>query len=309
MPRFQSRLDCDRGYNDGHLFISAFDSITLSGTTGVARTGAGNFNLTIGNTQTVVLAFPLTNILFRTGVQDDLQEQFGSLRAGGAQGRHVPGFSSYTTGSLTAGSSVSIPVLNSGLVSSATAGFQVGDMLTLDTVASGVQEFPFITSIPDATHVVVNKIVNAHSTNAPITQNVFTTPAGVSGRPPYSGISQLTPVTSPRPKGIQFRAIYPWFSVAGAALTLNTIGLTRTIAANNATVASGESDIIANAANGLPTATQANPYLSAIAVPNASQIYQTSKFASYNLEWDLTTAGGGTAALWGIFIDVTYNYN
>lgn len=302
MSRTQSRVDGDLEYKDGLLWIPILPGYATTGSGAVInRPAAGRVGTSLPTTATAyVLMIPLGNLLFRAGVQDDLQEQFGSTNAGGAQGLPVPGFTTYTTSSLSKGNNVSIPVQNSG-------SFVVGHYLTLDTVASTVQEFPLITSIPDATHVVVSQILNTHSSNAPVSDNVFTTPAGVTGRPPFTGITQLTPTTSPRPKGIKFKALYPVYTISGAAATLNTIGLTQTTFANNGAPAT--SNIVADAANGMATATQANPYLTPIVVPSAAAIFRTTKFTDYVIEWDFTTGSGGAGVLEGVFLDVSYNYN
>jgi hypothetical protein len=299
MSRTQARLDGDLEYKDGLLWIPILTSYftTSAGTLTESRPGAGRVAASLGAAGAYVAMIPLGNLLFRAGVQDDLQEQFGSANAGGAQGLPVPGFTTYTTASLAKGNNVSIPVITSG-------SFAVGHYVTLDTVASGVQEFPLIVSIPDATHIVVNQILNTHATNAPLSDNVFTTPAGVTGRPPFTGITELTPVTSPRPKGIKFKAMYPVYTITGAVLTTNTIGLTQTVFGNN--LAPVTSNIIAVAANGLATAVQANPYLTPIAVPSAAAIFRTTKFAEYVIEWDVITTG--TALLEGIFLDISFNY-
>ena len=302
MSRTQGRYDSDSPYKDGLIFVPILPTYVTSGAGAVSnRPAAGRFATSLPTTATAyVLMIPLASLLFRAGLQDDLQEQFGSARAGGANALPVPGFLSYTTAILAAGSNVSIPVIASG-------NFAVGHFVTLDTVASGVQEFPMVVSIPDATHIVVNTILNAHATNAPVTDNAFTTPAGVTGRPPFTGITELTPVTAPRPKGISFKAMYPVYTIGGAAATLNTIGLTQTIFGNN--LAPVTSNIIADAANGLATATQTNPYVTPIVVPAAAQIFRTTKLAEFVLEWDFTTGSGGTGLLEGVFFDVDFNHN
>jgi hypothetical protein len=299
MSRTQGRVDGDQEYKDGLLWIPILTSYftTSAGTLTESRPAAGRVAASLGAAGAYVAMIPIGNILLRSGVQDDLQEEFGSANAGGAQGLPVPGFTTYTTGALTKGNNVSIPVITSGSLT-------VGHYLTLDTVASGVQEFPLITSIPDATHVAVNQILNSHASNAPLSDNVFTTPAGVTGRPPYPGITQLTPVTSPRPKGIKFKAMYPVYTITGALLSLNTIGLTQTVFGNN--IAPVTSNIIAVAANNLATAVAATPYLTPIAVPSAAAIFRTTKFSEFVIEWDVTTTG--TALLEGVFLDVSYNY-
>lgn len=298
MSRTQGRSDQDLGPGDGHIFIPASAGQLSSGSGTFTRNASGSVSLNIGNSQTCVLDMRLESLLFRYGVQDWLQEQYGSQEAQGAAGLTVLGYTTYTTASIAAGNSVSIPVKNS-------ANFTVGRTLVVDTVASTVQEFSVITSIPDATHIVVNAIANSHSSGIIVQENAFTTPAGVTGPPPFSGTSSLVPVTAPRPKGITFKEIYPVYAIAGAALTTNTIGLTKTVFSNN--VAPAVTSLLTNAANGLATATNAQPYITPIQIP--SPAFQISRFAEYILEWNVTTPGGGTAELFGVFIDVGFNFN
>jgi hypothetical protein len=235
----------------------------------------------------------LSGLMFRYGTGDWLQEQFGSQQSGGAQGKPVGGWTALVTSSTAAGSNVNVPVNTS-------VGFSVGGYVN----AAG--QYTIITAIPDSTHLTLALTTATLAVNAVITQDPFTTPAGVSGPPPFTGITSLTPVTAPRPKGLGIRALYPIYSIAGAALTLNTIGLTKTVFSPNA--APVVTNLLADAANGLATATNAQPYLTPINFASPISM-QTSKYAQYTIEWDVTTAGGGTAQLFGVFMDVNFNYN
>ncbi len=296
MSRTQGRYDNDTARGDGQAFFSALNGTLTSGTATATRNASGSFSLNLGNSATCILAIPLTALLFRYGVQDWLQEQFGAGPGGlvyGAQGRAVGGYQTLTTASAAVGSNVNIAVGTS-------TGFTVGQ-----PVMAGTQQ-TFITAIPDATHITVSAITATLASGSVISQGIFTTPAGVTGAPPYTGVNSLVPVTAPRPKGLAVRAIYPVYSVAGAALTTNTIGLTKTVFAN--ITAPTVTSLITNGANGLATATNAQPYITPInlAVP---AVMQVTKFAEFVIEWDVTTASGGTAELFGVFIDFDFNYN
>jgi hypothetical protein len=303
MSRTQARLDSDLPYQDGHIFVPVIPSNITTGAGAVANSpGTGLYATSLPTAATAYVAtIPLGAFLFRTGVEDDLQEQFGSLISGGAQGAPVPGQVTYQIGSVVAGSNVNVNVISSG-------NYSVGQTVIYDTVASGVQEFPVISAIPDGTHITFATVKNSHSANAPISGNQFTTPAGITGRPPFTGTSQLTPVTSPRPKGILFKSIYPVYTIGSVNATLNTIGLTQATFANGAAVPTA-TNIIASAANGLGTTFGATMNVTPIPVPSAGQIFRTSKFTEYVLQWALTTgAASGTALLYGVFLDVTYNF-
>ena len=109
----------------------------------------------------------------------------------------------------------------------------------------------------------------------------------------------------PIPKGIQINSVDAIYSVAGAALSLATIGVTKTVFANN--VAPAVTVLLANAANGLPTATQANPYVKN--VPLSTVAFLTDHDAEPIIELDLTTAAGGSAKLYGLVARCSFNYN
>ena len=289
--RTQGILQGDTGYPDGQIFIPA-SSAFVTGTAGTwTRVGSGNNALVLGNSSTTLLTIPLAPAIFRYGMQDWLQEQFGSGQAGGAQGFPVGGYTTLSVGSTAAGAGANIAVLNS-------ANFTVGR-----AVLCAAQK-TIITAIPDATHITVAALASTLAAASVVTENLFTTPAGVSGFPPYTGITELTPATSPRPKGIAIRQIYPVYLVAGASLTTNTIGLTKTVFAN--ATAPAVTNLLTDAANGMPVTTQATPYVIPIQIPTPA--FQTSKFAEYTIEWDVTTAGGGTADIYGVFVDIAFNY-
>ena len=66
-----------------------------------------------------------------------------------------------TTGGVTAGSAVSIPVASS-------ASLSINQSILLDTLGSGVQETAVISSIPDGTHIVATLAKN-HASGIPVT--------------------------------------------------------------------------------------------------------------------------------------------
>ena len=291
MPRSNTRFEGDQPFADGHVFLSVYDAI-VTGTqptyvNGVAGLGAANF---AASATPSVLNFSLSSLIFRYGVQDSDQAQFGSTLAGGAQGLPVGGYTTLTTASAAVGTNINLAVINS-------ANFTVGRKVLL----GGTQK-TFIAAIPDATHITVGAITSTLATNSTVTENLFTTPAGVSGPAPYAAATQFTPVTVPRPKGLYVREMYPVYSIATAAATTNTIGLTKTVFAPN--VAPVVTNILAAGSNGLATATNTQPYLTPIQIP--SPVMLTTKFAAYDLSWTLTT-GTATAVVYGIFLDIAYN--
>jgi hypothetical protein len=301
MPRSQRILQSDLPQPDGMVSISAFQlSLLAGGGTGVlTRIASGEWSLRISTNTASVIATAITNVL-RFGMADDFQERFGTGLPNGADGQAVGFPSTLSTGSALAGVNINIAVLSS-------VNFKAGSSIVIDTVASGVQEKTFISAIPDATHITVNSLASAHTTPFPLFSHVFATPAGISGSPPYTGVSQFAPVTVPRPKGIMLKQITPRYIINTANLAANTIGITQ-ILYNNNVVAPAATTILANAANGLGTAFGANPYVTPIPIPVANQNFLINRNADIVIEWDVQN-NGGTVDLLGIMLDVSFNYN
>lgn len=304
MSRTQARQDADTPYLDGHIFVPILPQYVTTGAGAVsAAPAAGQFAVSLPTTATAYVAnIPIGNLLFRYGVQDDLQEFFGSGQSGGgAQGQAVGSPFTNSTANASAGANVSIAVLSS-------VGFTVGQWCTIDTVASGVQEFQQINAIPDGTHIQFATLKSAHTSPFPISQYTFTTPGGVTGRPPFTGVTEFSSVVTARPKGILIKAIYPVYNIGAVNATLNTIGLFQTTYLNNAPLPAPTA-IIASGANGLITAFSSNVNITPIPVPIAGQVFRTARFTEYVLSWAVTTGTAGTATLYGVFIDATYNFN
>lgn len=154
----------------------------------------------------------------------------------------------------------------------------------------------------------------------PFLQQQFGTAAGVAGptsvantsspdaqvgAPPQTGTSLLTPATGFIPKGIKITDITLKYSITGQALTAHTIGLSKTVFANNAALVI--TDILANANNGLATATQANPYVTK--VPLVTPVFQVSDLADLWLEIDITQQAASVYSLFGASVHVAFNYN
>ena len=306
-PRFQRRLDCDTGFPDGHILIPV--NTNFATTAAVAPTTIATYNTvtqisatSLGTAaQAYTFSVPMNEyLLLRYGLQDDDQEAFGTSQPVGAQGLQVGQPTTISTGSSLAGSNISIAVLSS-------TNFTVGTWCTLDV--AGNAEIALINSIPDATHIQFQTLKNAHTTPFIIRANIFATPASVTGSPGFTGLSQLTPVTAPRPKGIAFKQITPVYGILGAAATLNTIGIIGTTYVNAAAVV--QTTILAVAANGLQTATNAAAqlYVTPIPIPPAQQVFLTARNTEYTLIWNLTTGAAASAAIVGVYVDVIFNYN
>lgn len=130
---------------------------------------------------------------------------------------------------------------------------------------------------------------------------------GVTGRPPFTGNTQITPVAGNRLKGIKLLSMKCIYLITGAALTGHTLRVDKTVYANNAALAI--SAILAVAANGLQTAIQANPYVTAVALAAGQQIYRVSDLSQYTIEQAPTTQAAGAFRLYGIEVLCEFNFN
>lgn len=131
----------------------------------------------------------------------------------------------------------------------------------------------------------------------------FTSPAPRAGRAPFTGASQLNPLLSPIPKGLQLKAMSLVYQNS-AVVTLNQVGIQQTVFANG--VAPAVTVLLPKAANGLSTAIGAAQQVTTVSL---NIPFLTGRFTEYVIEWDITTPAGGSTSVVGIFLDVAYNYN
>ena len=303
MSRTQGNSQYDTPTPDGIITIGALGDMqaaTGGGTAAFTKVATGEWSLRISTTTATSVGAAFSGIVRRYGMQDFMQEQFGTSNPFGAQGLPVGWPTTLSTANATAGSNVNVAVLSS-------VNFAVGQFCLIDTVASGVQETALITAIPDGTHITFGVLANSHISPFPIAQNKFTTPAGVTGIPPFTGVTQLTPVTSFRPRGILIKQITPRYVINTANLATNTIGITETQYANGTSPTATVNTILTNAANGLATAFSTNVYVTPIPIPVANQKFFTFRNSDIIIEWDVTNTGVGTVDLLGIDVDISFN--
>lgn len=128
-------------------------------------------------------------------------------------------------------------------------------------------------------------------------------PLGLGGIPPIPS-SKLPTLVGPTSgftkKGMMITGIDVIYKVA-VALTVATVGIVETKFVNNA--APVTTNILAVAANGLPTAVQAQPYVFHVNVVNPAFI--TDPDASVILVLNMT----GTVDLYGVELYLGYNFN
>lgn len=131
--------------------------------------------------------------------------------------------------------------------------------------------------------------------------------AAPQGRPPFTGSTQLTPRTTNKLKGVKFLSFAVCYLITGAALTAHTCRMDKSVFANNVAIATAA--IVASAANGLATATQANPYVTSVALAAGEQVYRISDLSQYWIEVAPTTQGGGAYRMYGIRVLYEFNFN
>lgn len=157
----------------------------------------------------------------------------------------------------------------------------------------------------------------------PFLQEQFGTAAGVAGPtsvantgspdsqigpPPQTGMLSITPQTGMVPKGVKIMDITLHYFIGTNPLSLHTIGLSQTVKPSPGTPAAlVVTDILANAANGLATAANANPQSTKVLI--ASPVFSVTDLSELILEVDATTPVGGTYRLYGATIHLQFNYN
>jgi len=123
--------------------------------------------------------------------------------------------------------------------------------------------------------------------------------------PSMSTGQQITPRTAFKVKGFKLLSFDVIYRVTVAGLTTNTVRVDLTNQVNN--VAPAVTAVLA--ATGIPTATQANPYVTNVALPAAQQIYRIG--ADQELFVEMTVAIPNTSKLdfYGFDLLCEYNFN
>lgn len=160
---------------------------------------------------------------------------------------------------------------------------------------------------------------------APFLQEQFGTAAGVAGPtavantsdpdaqigpPPQTGALTIIPQTGFIPKGIKVVDIVLHYRIDVNPLSLHTIGLSKTVKPSTTTPAAlVVTDVVANAANGLATAVNANIQSTKILV--ASPVFNITDLSELIIEVDATTpvTAGSAYRMYGATVHVQYNYN
>lgn len=135
-------------------------------------------------------------------------------------------------------------------------------------------------------------------------QEQFNMAPPVPGRPPFTGISQLTtPTQAGPPKGIRIDDVFIEYSVTGGAnLTSLTPTLQETVYAENAAPVVTNIPLVGAAA----LTQQANPHIAIFTVANPQFI--NDDFSILTVEWTFVVAGG-TANVRAAGAHLHFNYN
>lgn len=133
-------------------------------------------------------------------------------------------------------------------------------------------------------------------------------PLGLQGFPPIKAANLPTikgPVTGFLPKGTQINWVDLVYVVSGAALTSASVGITAALFVNN--VAPVVNNILTFGTNGLPTATQVQPYVFRVLVPTPAFIVSPDTNIVLNVQF--VAPVGETGIFYGASLGVSYNYN
>ena len=125
--------------------------------------------------------------------------------------------------------------------------------------------------------------------------------------PSMNTAQQLQPRTALKVKGIKLLSFDVIYLITTAALVAHTCRVDQTVYVNN--VAKAITAVLATGANGLQTATQANPYVTNVALGAAQQIYRVGLDTQVWVEIASQTAATSVYQLYGVDCLVEYNYN
>ena len=118
---------------------------------------------------------------------------------------------------------------------------------------------------------------------------------------------QLQPRSAFKVKGFKLTAFDVIYSIATLALTAHTCRVDQSVYANN--VAVNTTSVLASAANGLQTATQANPYVTTVTLAAAQQIYRTLADTALWIEIGVNAQATSAYTLIGIDCLVEINFD
>jgi hypothetical protein len=122
-----------------------------------------------------------------------------------------------------------------------------------------------------------------------------------------SAAQQLQPRTALKVKGFKLLSFDVLYSLGVAAATTHTCRVDQSVFSNNVAIAT--TAVLASGANGLATATQANPYVTNVPLAAGQQIYRTLADTDLWIEDVITGAATTTVTFWGFDLIMEFNYN
>lgn len=198
---------------------------------------------------------------------------------------------------VVAAGAVTISRTGLGLVQAAAAQSQT---VTLDFVLDNLFRF----GKQDDEQQAFGSASGTGQNSLAVPPGTFATNLQQGGRPPFTQAQNMV-VPTKRPKGLQINSLTPIYKVSTLALTSVSLGLTKTVFANG--VAPAVTALLAAAANGQPTATSAQPNAVASALTAPTMI--TDVNAQIIAELTLVLPATSTAIIYGMFANVSFNYN
>lgn len=197
------------------------------------------------------------------------------------------------------------------------------EYVIVPTVISGTTGFTkvaagdYATTLGNSiTSVLVYRFPGIIRTGEPHLEDTLLTSQALTG-PQYEQYNPpLAPYTIPGPvagqtlpvlKGVRLKSVDLIYLLAGAAATTNTVGIFVKQDANNA--APVVTTLVAQAANGLATATQTARYVINVPIAVATRGFTVTPDTVITVEWDLTTASGGTAQVFGCVFNYDFNFD
>jgi len=128
-------------------------------------------------------------------------------------------------------------------------------------------------------------------------------PGPAAGNPPFTGATQLTPLSAYIPKGIQIGDITLCYGITTANLTSQTMTLSKALFAN--TTAVSVTAMTLSTATALATLSTTNPYVTKIAV--SSPAYTVADLTAMTIENTIVIPASCVYNLYGAFVHCTFN--
>jgi len=178
---------------------------------------------------------------------------------------------------------------------------------SLNRTASGAETYQVVGTLTDLTRLLTAASPVYFQEQFGTAAGTSGYPASVAGYPPFTGANQLVPPTGPPPKGLQVNSVVVVYQVGVADLSAASLSLNRIVYANN--VANSITNV-AIAATALPLTAAGDatgPYLATRAV--SAPAFENTQNSNLELEFAVTMQNTGTLRIYGLGLNVSFNYN